>query len=159
MRFRDAVGDDLPAVVALLADDPLGREREGGAVDDAYRRAFAAIEADPRNALIVADDGGEVVACLQITYIPCLSRHGAERCQLEGIRIRADRRGGGVGRALVGHALELARARGCGLVQLTSDKSRADALSFYRSLGFVASHEGLKLRIQAPGSVIVSPPP
>lgn len=147
MQFRQAVDDDLPAVVALLADDPLGREREGSAVDEQYRRAFAAIAADPRNAVIVADDEGEVVACLQMAYIACLSRHGAERCQLEGVRVRADRRSDGLGRALVEHAVGLARARGCGLVQLTSDKSRIEALRFYRALGFVASHEGLKLQL------------
>lgn len=147
MRFREAVADDLPAVVALLADDTLGRERETGSVDDSYRRAFAAIDADPRSLIVVAEDAGEIVACVQVTYISYLSRHGAERCQLEGIRVRADRRGSGLGRALLGHVIEQARVRGCSLVQLTSDKARVDALRFYRSLGFVASHEGLKLQL------------
>jgi GNAT superfamily N-acetyltransferase len=97
--------------------------------------------------LIVADDGGEVVACMQITYIPGLGRHGAERSLIEAVRVRADRRGRGVGARLVTWAIERARERGCALVQLTTDKSRVDAHRFYARLGFVASHEGMKLAL------------
>jgi len=143
--FRLATRDDLPAVVALLADDVLGRERDGGGVDEAYERAFAAIEADPRNEEIVAEDAGEIVACLQVTYIPGLGRHGTQRALVEAVRVRADRRGQGVGAALMTWVVDRARARGCGLVQLTTDKTRADAHRFYERLGFVASHEGMKL--------------
>ncbi|MGC9669833.1 N-acetyltransferase family protein [Planosporangium sp. 12N6] len=145
MIFREAVRADLPAVVALLADDVLGKARDFAVVDEAYERAFADIDADPRNFLVVADDGGEVVACLQITYIPGLGRHGAERCLIEAVRVRSDRRGHGLGRQFVTWAIEQAKARGCGLVQLTTDKSRVDAHRFYARLGFVASHEGMKL--------------
>jgi GNAT superfamily N-acetyltransferase len=143
--FRAATRDDLPAILALLADDVLGRNRDGGVVDASYERAFAAIEADPRNFEIVGDDGGVIVACLQVTYIPGLGRHGAERALVESVRVRADRRGQGVGAALMTWVIEHARARGCGLVQLTTDKRRADAHRFYARLGFVASHEGMKL--------------
>jgi len=143
--IREAVRDDLPAIIGLLADDVLGKARDFGAVDDAYERAFAAIEADPRNFLAVADDAGEVVACMQITYIPGLGRHGAERSQIEAVRVRSDRRGDGIGSQLTTWAIDQARSRGCALVQLTSDKSRADAHRFYARLGFVASHEGMKL--------------
>ncbi|GAA2187822.1 GNAT family N-acetyltransferase [Micromonospora lupini] len=145
VTYREAVRADLPAVIALLADDVLGRARDFTEVDEAYERAFADISADPRNLLIVAEQGGELVGCLQITYIPGLGRHGAERSLIEAVRIRSDRRGQGLGRELMTWAIERARERGCALVQLTTDKTRADAHRFYLGLGFVASHEGMKL--------------
>ncbi|RKF26161.1 GNAT family N-acetyltransferase [Micromonospora globbae] len=143
--FREAVRADLPAIVALLADDVLGKARDFTQVDDAYEKAFADVTADPRNQLIVADSGGELVGCFQITYIPGLGRHGAERALIESVRVRSDLRGQGLGRRMMTWAIDQARERGCGLVQLTTDKSRHDAHRFYTSLGFVASHEGMKL--------------
>ncbi|MEH1164494.1 GNAT family N-acetyltransferase [Micromonospora sp. CPCC 205539] len=145
--FREAVRADLPAVIALLADDVLGKARDFTAVDEAYEKAFADISADPRNQLIVAEQGGELVGCLQITYIPGLGRHGAERCLVEAVRVRSDRRAQGLGRELMTWAVEQARQRGCALVQLTTDKTRLDAHRFYLGLGFVASHEGMKLAL------------
>jgi len=149
LSFRLARHRDLPAMVALLADDVLGAGREHPGVDAAYESAFAAIDADDRNELIVADIAGGVVGCLQLTYIPGLSRHGAERAQIESVRVRADQRGSGTGRRLVAWAVERARVRGCGLVQLTTDKVRVDAHRFYAGLGFVASHEGMKLTLES----------
>jgi GNAT superfamily N-acetyltransferase len=146
MIFRDARRDELPAIVALLADDTLGADRETGP-DDAYRNAFDDIAADPRNRLIVADAGGWVAGTLQLTLIPGLSRHGMPRAQIEGVRVAAPLRGQGLGRAMIGWAIEEARRSGCGLVQLTSDKRRADAIRFYESLGFTPTHEGLKLSL------------
>ncbi|SCF37273.1 L-amino acid N-acyltransferase YncA [Micromonospora purpureochromogenes] len=143
--FREAVRADLPAVIALLADDVLGKARDFTEVDEAYERAFADITADLRNHLIVADEAGELVGCMQITYIPGLGRHGAERSLIESVRVRSDLRGRGLGRRMMEWAVDQARQRGCALVQLTTDKTRADAHRFYRSLGFVASHEGMKL--------------
>ena len=151
MQFREAVHADLPAVVALLADDVLGRTRDRAVVDEAYERAFRQITEDPRNQLIVADDGGEVVAVLQVTYIPGLGRHGAERALVESVRVRADRRGQGLGARLMTWVVDRARERGCALVQLTTDKRRADAHRFYERLGFVASHEGMKLDLSTGG--------
>ncbi|RKN49627.1 GNAT family N-acetyltransferase [Micromonospora endolithica] len=145
--FRTAVRADLPAVLDLLADDALGRSRDVGEVDDGYERAFADITADPRNHLVVADADGEVVGCMQLTYIPGLSRHGAERQLIEAVRVRSDQRGRGLGREMIGWAVDRARERGCRLVQLTTDKSRLDAHRFYLGLGFVASHEGMKLAL------------
>lgn len=143
--FREAVRGDLPAILALLADDVLGRTRDVGEVDDAYERAFADISADPRNHLVVADDGGVVVGCLQITYIPGLGRHGAQRSLIEAVRVRSDRRGQGLGGDMIRWAIDQARQRGCALVQLTTDKSRTDAHRFYVALGFRPTHEGMKL--------------
>ncbi|WP_319460995.1 GNAT family N-acetyltransferase [Micromonospora sp. RTP1Z1] len=145
--FRDAVRADLPAIIALLADDVLGKARDFTEVDEAYEKAFADIDADPRNHLVVADAGGELVGCMQITYIPGLGRHGAERSLIESVRVRSDRRGRGLGREMMAWAVDQARQRGCALVQLTTDKTRADAHRFYRDLGFVASHEGMKLAL------------
>ncbi|APF36851.1 Ribosomal protein S18 acetylase RimI and related acetyltransferases [Chelatococcus sambhunathii] len=151
MRFRDATGADLAAIVALLADDPLGATREAPAVElpSAYAEAFAAIAADANNRLIVADDGGAVVGCLQLTFIPGLTYTGGWRAQIEGVRIAQSQRGRGLGRAMFNWAIEQARARGCRLVQLTTNKARPDALRFYESLGFTASHEGMKLDLEA----------
>ncbi|PZG12236.1 GNAT family N-acetyltransferase [Micromonospora craterilacus] len=145
--FREAVRADLPTVLDLLADDVLGRTRDVGEVDATYEKAFADITADPRNQLVVADAGGEVLGCMQLTYIPGLGRHGAERQLVESVRIRSDQRGRGLGRQMMAWAIDQARQRGCGLVQLTTDKSRRDAHRFYLSLGFVASHEGMKLSL------------
>jgi GNAT superfamily N-acetyltransferase len=143
VTFRNATKDDVPAIVALLADDAIGAGREGDV--DAYWTAFAAIDADPRNRLIVADIGGEVAANLQLTYIPGLSRKGTERAQIEAVRVGGAHRGRGLGHQLIEWAIGEARRRGCGLVQVTSDKRRGDAIRFYESLGFEATHEGMKL--------------
>jgi GNAT superfamily N-acetyltransferase len=151
--FRDAVREDVPAIVALLADDALGAGREApasaeGDLDDAYWSAFDQVQADPRNRVIVAEAGGEVIGTLQLTLIPGLSRHGMLRAQVEGVRVAASRRAQGVGHAMVEWAIAQARAAGCGLVQLTSDKQRPGAIRFYESLGFAATHEGLKLSLE-----------
>jgi ribosomal protein S18 acetylase RimI-like enzyme len=147
--IRRARRDDLPAIVALLADDELGRTREnlGPPLDPAYADAFAAIEADPNQFLAVAEDNGEIIGCLQLTFIPGLSRCGLWRGQIESVRVASSRRGGGLGRHLFEWAIGECRHRGCGLVQLTTDKARLDALRFYEALGFVASHDGLKLTL------------
>jgi GNAT superfamily N-acetyltransferase len=146
LTVRRAAEGDLPAIVALLADDVLGRTREapGLPLDPRYAAAFAAIDADPNQYLAVAEEGGAIVGCLQLTFIPGLSRRGLWRGQIESVRIAAARRGGGVGRRMLAWAVDECRRRGCGVVQLTTDKARADARRFYERLGFAASHEGMK---------------
>jgi ribosomal protein S18 acetylase RimI-like enzyme len=147
VTIRHARRDDLPAIVDLLADDELGRQREdpGPPLNPRYAEAFEAIEADPNQFLAVVDDGGEVVGCLQLSFIPGLSLQGLWRGQIESVRIAAPRRGGGFGHVMIEWAIEDCRRRGCGLVQLAMHKSRDDTLRFYQSLGFVATHEGFKL--------------
>lgn len=130
----------------LLADDPIGRARESGDAG-AYAAAFAAVEADPNNLLFVVETDGEVAGCAQLTLIPGLSRGGMWRGLIEAVRVAAGRQGEGLGRFLMGELIRTARERGCGLLQLTSDKDRPEAHRFYESLGFEASHLGFKLRL------------
>jgi GNAT superfamily N-acetyltransferase len=146
-RLRRAVAEDVPDLVALLADDPIGRGRESSAGGDltSYARAFAQIDADPAHLLVVAEDAGQLVGTMQLSFIPGLARQGALRAQIEGVRVRADHRDRGLGAAMIEWAVEEARRRGCSLVQLTTDKQRPDAHRFYARLGFRATHEGLKL--------------
>lgn len=144
--IRRATAADLPAIVALLADDALGKTREAPG-DPCYAEAFAAIAADPNQLLAVVEEGGEIVGCLQLSFIPGLSLKGMRRSQIESVRIAAARRGGGLGRKMIEWAIDECRRRGCGLVQLTMNKTRKDALRFYQSLGFEATHEGFKLML------------
>ncbi|WP_329624144.1 GNAT family N-acetyltransferase [Streptomyces sp. NBC_01255] len=147
MILRPATRAELPAVLALLADEEQVVDPATIVVTEAYERAFAAIADDPRNEVLVLADGGPVLGCLQATYIPGLGKGGAERALIEAVRIRADRRGGGLGRELMERAVARARERGCALVQLTSDKRRTEAHRFYASLGFARSHDGFKLSL------------
>lgn len=144
---RGATDADLPAIVAMLADDELGSAREAveAAVDRAYVEAFAAIDADPHQQLVVAELDGEPVGTLQLTFIPYLSYRGGWVAQVSAVRIVSALRGKGLGHQLLDWAIERARQRGCHHVQLTSDKRRTDAHRFYRDLGFVESHEGMQL--------------
>lgn len=147
ITLREAVPDDLPEVVALLAADQLGVHREAADDLEPYRAAFAAITADPAHLLVVADDGGRVVGTMQLSLIPGLARLGAWRAQIEAVRVHEDVRSRGLGAQMIGWAIDEARHRGCALVQLTTDKRRTDAHRFYDRLGFVASHEGMKLAL------------
>jgi len=147
LTFREAHVGDLPAIIAMLADDPLGKEREdtSSPPNARYLDAFAEIAGDPRNQLWLAVDGPEVLGTLQLTFIPGLSHRGAERAQIESVRVAAPYRSRGIGRKLFEWAIGRARERGCRIVQLTSDVQREDALRFYESLGFRPTHAGMKL--------------
>ncbi len=149
VSFRHAVAADLPGVVAMLADDALGQRRENASLplDKRYTDAFAAMEADPNQILAIVELNGALAGCLQLTLIPGLSRLGMWRGQIESVRIASEHRGKGLGRQMFEWAIDECRVRGCGLVQLTTDKTRADASRFYEALGFTASHEGMKLNL------------
>lgn len=149
LEFRPAVRADLPAIVALLADDPLGARREQAMepLPESYASAFDAIAADPNNQLLVAVCNGQIAGTMQLTFLPGISHQGSWRCQIEGVRVASGVRSRGVGRRMIEWAIDQAMARGCRFVQLTSDKSRTDALRFYEGLGFAATHEGLKLQL------------
>ena len=145
--FRAATPSDLPFIIGLIAGDNIAKPGDDPAQADApiYREALEAITSDPRQMLVVAEYGGQPVGTLQLTFIPGLSRRGMWRCLIENVQVAPDRRSQGLGGAMMRWAIEQARARGCGVVQLTSNKARLDAHRFYERLGFSKSHEGFKL--------------
>ncbi|MFG3230051.1 GNAT family N-acetyltransferase [Kitasatospora sp. NPDC048194] len=147
LTIRRAREDDLSAIVAMLADDPLGAGRESPDDLTAYRPAFTRVDGDPNQHLVVAERAGRVIGTLQLTLVPGLSRKGATRVIIEAVRIHTDERGSGLGTELIQWAVERSRELGADLVQLTSDASRTDAHRFYQRLGFVPSHLGFKLKV------------
>ncbi|WP_338698357.1 GNAT family N-acetyltransferase [Streptomyces sp. Q6] len=147
LEIRPAAAEDVPAIVAMLADDPLGAQRESPDDLAPYLAAHARLAADPNQHLVVAVREGRVVGTLQLTVIPGLSRKGATRSVIEGVRVHADERGSGLGTLFIEWAVEESRRQDCQLVQLTSDATRTDAHRFYERLGFVASHVGFKLQL------------
>jgi ribosomal protein S18 acetylase RimI-like enzyme len=148
VAIRRARRDDVGAIVAMLADDPLGsgRERIEDPLPPSYFRAFEAVENDPNIQLVVAEEGGAVVGCLQLCILPGLSSQGASRALIEDVRVATQCRSRGIGEQLVRWAVAEARARECRLVELLTHNSRVDAQRFYKRLGFAPSHVGMTLR-------------
>jgi GNAT superfamily N-acetyltransferase len=145
--LRSATRIDVAAIVRLLADDKLGQQREDyrDPLPEAYYEAFNRIDQDPNQELMVVALDEQVIGTLQLSFIPYLTYRGGIRAQIEAVRIHKDHRGAGLGKTMVKWAIERARAKGAHVLQLTTDKKRPDALLFYERLGFVASHEGMKL--------------
>ncbi|MCK1547424.1 GNAT family N-acetyltransferase [Bradyrhizobium sp. 147] len=148
VSIRRARRDDVAVIVAMLADDHLGRARER--VEDplpaAYYAAFARVERDPNLTLVVAESEGRVVGCLQLAILPGISSQGGVRGLLEDVRVASDCRSRGIGERLVQWAVAEAKARGCNLVELLTHQTRVDAQRFYKRLGFTASHVGMTVR-------------
>ncbi|MEI7034028.1 GNAT family N-acetyltransferase [Streptomyces pratensis] len=147
LEIRPVTQDDLPAVVAMLADDPLGAQRESPDDLGPYRAAFQRVADDPNQHVVVAVREGRVVGTLQLTVVPGLSRRGTTRSIIESVRVHGDERGNGLGTRLIQWAVDESRRQDCRLVQLTSDITREDAHRFYERLGFTASHVGFKLAL------------
>ncbi|MFD0267097.1 GNAT family N-acetyltransferase [Streptomyces sp. NPDC127106] len=147
LAIRPATEEDLPAIVAMLADDPLGATRESPDDLTPYLAAYRRLAADPHQHVVVAVRARRVVGTLQLTIVPGLSRKGATRSIIEGVRVHADERGSGLGTRFIEWAIEQSRREDCQLVQLTSDVTRADAHRFYERLGFTPSHIGFKLTL------------
>lgn len=148
LMIRSATPDDIPAIVEMLADDPLGAQRESPDDLTPYHRAFERLASDPNQHLVVATrEDGRPVGTLQLTVIPGLSRRGSTRSVIEAVRVHAGERGSGLGTRLIEWAVEESRRQGCQLVQLTSDATRTDAHRFYERLGFTGSHIGFKLKL------------
>jgi ribosomal protein S18 acetylase RimI-like enzyme len=149
IQFRTATRYDLSQILHLLADDELGKTREIQSEQTAseYLTAFDEIESDINNELIVASQGTEVLAVLQITYIPNLTLKGTKRAQIEGVRVSSKTRGQGLGHKLINYSLQRAKDKGCKLAQLTTNKTRVDAIRFYEDLGFKSTHEGMKINL------------
>jgi GNAT superfamily N-acetyltransferase len=150
VSLREAKREDLPTIVRMLADDPLGakRHRIEEPLPKDYYAAFDAIAASPSNRLYVAEIDGEIVGSLQLTFIPGLDYVGAERMLIEAVRVARGRRNSGLGKAMIAQVIEIARRRGCQRIELTSSASRKDAHRFYERLGFTASHVGMKLMLK-----------
>jgi GNAT superfamily N-acetyltransferase len=151
LALRRAAAGNVPSIVDLLAADQPGATRDGVTNDEGlrpYLDAFDVIDADPAHLRLVATDGAQVLATMQLSLLPGLARRGALRAQIEAVRVRHDYRSRGLGAVLLEWAIEEARRRNCALVQLTTDKSRADAHRFYERLGFVASHDWLNLKLR-----------
>ena len=147
-RVTTATADDVPRIVELLRDDPIGAQREGEDLAP-YLRAFAAIDRDPAHTLVAVRDGQDrVVASLQLTLLPGLSRGGATRMQVEGVRVASSLRGSGLGTALMEWVVTHAQRMGADLVQLTTDQERLEAQAFYQRIGFTPSHLGMKLSLR-----------
>lgn len=147
LEIRPAAVGDLSEIVAMLADDPLGAQRESPDDLTPYLTAFHRLADDPHQHVMVAVRADRIVGTLQLTVIPGLSRRGSTRSMIEGVRVHADERGSGLGTQLIQWAVDESRRQECQLVQLTSDATRADAHRFYERLGFVASHVGFKLTL------------
>ena len=144
VEFGPAAADDVSAIVGLLTDDELGQTRESADLGP-YTRAFDQIDADPNHELVVGRFGGRVVCCAQLTVLPCMTHGGTKRAQIEGVRVDSNMRGRGIGYVMMWWIIERAKERGCGLVQLTTDRRRADAERFYEKHGFTTTHHGMKL--------------
>lgn len=149
LTFRDATLHDVPFIVSMLADDPLGKTREDSSLplNQGYIAAFEAVAASPNQRLIVVLDGTTVIGTIQLSFLPGLSNKGAWRGQLESVRVASAYRSKGIGAIMISWAVEQCRERGCKSVQLTTNKTRKDAHRFYVRLGFSQSHEGYKLAL------------
>ena len=149
LNYRHATDSDLPELIKMLSDDSLGKLREDHStpVNPCYLTALKHIQADPNNELTIVELDGAIVGMLQLTFIPYLTYKGSWRCLIEGVRIKKEYRGNGLGTCFFQWAIEQAKSRACHIVQLTSDKQRPDAIRFYENLGFTASHEGFKLKL------------
>ncbi|MGJ3261049.1 MAG: N-acetyltransferase family protein [Rhodospirillales bacterium] len=146
LKLRQAVAGDVAAIVRLLAADPLGAKREKPG-DPVYDEAFRAIDADLNNELwVIEGPDGRVLGVLQLTLIPGITHTAGTRAQIEGVRIAEELTGQGVGTWFFEQMIVRAREKGVRMVQLTSDKTRTDAIRFYEALGFTATHEGFKLK-------------
>lgn len=147
ISFRPAARDDLEIIVALLANDNLGKTRETQQefLPSSYIEAFAAIDRDPANEVIVGVDASGIFGTMQLTYIPNLTFEGATRCLIEGVRVSDRVQGRGFGRKMFEWGIDRAQEKGCKIVQLTSNKARDGAIAFYDKLGFEDSHVGFKL--------------
>ena len=149
LTFRRATETDVPAIIKMLADDRLGASREALGAESLprYLDAFRVIDADANQFLLVVDDGKEIVGTLQLTFIVGLARGGLKRGLVEAVRVASDRRGEKIGEAMIAWVLDKCRHERCGIVQLTTDKSRTDAHRFYDRLGFEPSHIGYKMML------------
>nr|WP_199000097.1 GNAT family N-acetyltransferase [Flavobacterium sp. ASV13] len=149
ITFRLATIEDLPEIINMLTDDTYGSVRENKSIQafDKYLNAFKKIQEDPNQELMVGEMNGNKVATFQLTFIQYLNFEGNLRAQVEAVRTHSDYRDQGIGTQALNYAINRAKEKGCQIIQLTSDKRRLKAIKFYEKLGFKASHEGFKLKL------------
>ena len=147
LKFRLAKADDLADIVKMLSDDTLGATREKFELIDNYLKAFENITNDPNQELTIIELNGEKVGTYQLTFIQYLTHQGGLRAQIEAVRTISNYRGQGIGTKVFEYISERAKQKGCNMLQLTSDKQRPDAIKFYEAIGFVPTHEGMKLKL------------
>jgi GNAT superfamily N-acetyltransferase len=146
--FRLATEDDLLDIVRMLSDDTLGatREKVSQSLSENYVKAFNIINIDPNQELTIVEMNGDKVATFHLTFIQYLTHQGGLRAQIEAVRTNSKYRGQGIGKKVFEYAIKRAKEKECVMLQLTTDKQRPDAIRFYESIGFVATHEGMKLK-------------
>ena len=139
---------DLPAIVNLLIEDELGQTREkvGDVIDQRYINAFQPIDADSNQYLmVVVNPEQQIIATCHLTIMPSLTFIGSNRMQIEAVRVSSRYRGQKIGEWMMSAALKWAKANHVSMIQLTTNKKRPRAKQFYERLGFIATHEGMKL--------------
>ena len=148
MILRKATKKDLLEIVEMIAEDDLGNKREiiQEPLTDDYINAFKSIDNDANQELIIVEnDNSEIIGTMQLSFIQNLTYRGGLRAQIEAVRIRKDKRGNGIGKIMFEWAVNRAKERKAHLLQLTTDKKRANAIKFYKGIGFIATHEGMKM--------------
>jgi GNAT superfamily N-acetyltransferase len=149
LEFRPATTNDIIDIVRMLSEDILGatREKNEKTVSKEYSKAFEIILKDPNQELRIVEMNGEKVGTFQLSFIQYMSHQGGLRAQVEAVRINSKFRGQGIGKKVFAYIIDRARQKGCTILQLTSDKKRPDAISFYETIGFEATHEGMKFKL------------
>ena len=149
LTFRLAEKEDLFDIVRMLSDDTLGAKREKfePILSDNYLKAFENITKDPNQELTIVEMNGATVGTYQLSFIQYLTHQGGLRAQVEAVRTDSNYRSKGIGTKIFEYIIERAKEKGCKMVQLTSDKQRPEAIKFYEAVGFIATHEGMKLKI------------
>ncbi|MCM4171727.1 N-acetyltransferase [Arenibacter sp. TNZ] len=150
MTFRRATKEDLPAIIKMIANDTLGhlREKYEEPLPKQYYNAFDRIEEDKNQELyVIVNPEREVVASFQLSFLQYLTYKGGIRCLVENVHVHEDETGKGIGKQMFQWIIHRAKEKGVHMVQLTSNKLRPDAIRFYESFGFKATHEGFKLHL------------
>jgi ribosomal protein S18 acetylase RimI-like enzyme len=147
LQYRRAKLDDLKEIVLLLADDKLGctREQADDEVAQSYLDAFAKIDSDPNQYLMVLENNEKVVGTCHLTLLPSLTFSGSTRLQIEAVRVNSSIRSQNLGQQMIELAIHWGKEHGATIIQLSTNKERPDAIRFYEKLGFKATHEGMKL--------------
>ncbi len=133
MLIREATADDLPAITHLIR---LLDGTDRALPPDRALAAFQEIQQQPNHHLFVAEIEGEIVGTYALVFVQQLSHGGRCSAIVEDVVVHQDTQGEGIGRVLMGHASEQARARGCYKIVLSSGYARQHAHQFYRRLGF-----------------------